>query len=62
MKRAAPAPDGRTVRVRTLAVASALLLASFASALIAEAGATDGFDLLDGLRTLLIFVTTGWLA
>ncbi|MCA0962410.1 glucans biosynthesis glucosyltransferase MdoH [Salipiger bermudensis] len=62
MKRAAPAPDGRTVRVRALAVSCALLLASFAAALIAEAGATNGFDLLDGLRTLLIFVTTGWLA
>ena len=62
MIRQIPAPSPRTRAIRAGAVLLALSLASVAAALVAEAGATNGFDLWDGLRTVLIFVTTGWLA
>ncbi|GGG81894.1 glucans biosynthesis glucosyltransferase H [Salipiger pallidus] len=62
MARASHPAGARTVAVRSAAIIGALLLAFIASALVAEAGATDGFSLWDGLRTALIFITTAWLA
>ncbi len=52
----------RTIALRTAALTFAILMASTATVLLAEAAAQDGLDLWDIARALLIFVTTAWLA
>ncbi|MCO8144569.1 glucans biosynthesis glucosyltransferase MdoH [Rhodovulum tesquicola] len=57
-----PAPDFRTLTLRTAAISFVVLAAGAAAALLAAASTEDGVHLWDVVRTTLIFVTTAWLA
>ena len=56
------AADGATRFARAVAVFLSLGCAALASMLLAEAAARDGFSGWDGIRALLVFATTAWLA
>ena len=56
------AADTPTRFARALAVTISLGCAALASMLLAEAAARDGFSGWDGIRAVLVFVTTAWLA
>ncbi|KKK50731.1 hypothetical protein LCGC14_3122100, partial [marine sediment metagenome] len=56
------AADTRTRFARALAVTVSLGCAVIASTLLAEAAARDGFSGWDGIRAVLVFATTAWLA
>ena len=56
------AADTRTRFARALAVTVSLGFAVIASTLLAEAAARDGFSGWDGIRAVLVFATTAWLA
>ncbi|GAA0288153.1 glucans biosynthesis glucosyltransferase MdoH [Rhodovulum strictum] len=58
----APAPDLRTLTLRSVAIGFAVLAAGAAAALLAATSTQDGVHLWDVVRTALIFVTTAWLA
>ncbi|MCW3782021.1 glucans biosynthesis glucosyltransferase MdoH [Defluviimonas salinarum] len=60
--RAHLSPDAATVRIRVLAIGFATTAAIGASVLITDAGLQDGFQVWDAIRTVLILLTTGWLA
>ncbi len=57
-----PRADTRTQFVRAASLVTAALAALVASVLMMDASVQDGVDILDLVRALLIFVTTGWLA
>jgi membrane glycosyltransferase len=56
------AADGATRFARAVAVFLSLGCAALASMLLAEAAARDGFSGWDGIRAVLVFATTAWLA
>ncbi len=56
------AADGPTRFARAVALLLSLGSAALAATLLAEAAARDGFSGWDGLRALLVFATTAWLA
>ncbi|WP_417723702.1 glucans biosynthesis glucosyltransferase MdoH [Salipiger sp.] len=54
------APDVALRRIGALGFAAACAIS--ASAILAQVSAEDGFGIWDGMRVVLIFVTTAWLA
>ena len=60
--RAAPLPRHRSTGARALALAASLLAAAAAGMVFQVYGAADGVALIDVLRSLLIFLSTWWLA
>jgi membrane glycosyltransferase len=60
--RAAPFPRDRSTGARALALAASLLAAAAAGMVFQVYGAADGVALIDVLRSLLIFLSTWWLA
>ncbi len=57
-----PPVDTATAGFRVTAISCALLAATVASGLLAEASIQDGVEVLDIVRVVLIFVTTAWLS
>ena len=62
MRSPLPQADTKTRMLRVLALACAAAAAVFATALLFEAARQDGADFWDYARSVLIFVTTAWLA
>ena len=59
---AAAAPLRRVQVTRTLTLTASLLAAGLGFVVFLQFGASDGFDILDVLRAVLIFASTFWLA
>ncbi len=53
---------GRVLGARTLALVASVGLGAGAAALFLQFGATDGYQVVDGVRAALVFITTFWLA
>ena len=62
MRSPLPQADTKTRMLRVLALACSAAAAIFATALLFEAARQDGADFWDYARSVLIFVTTAWLA
>ena len=59
---AGPAADLTTVLTRTVALMASLAAGCGAFLLFLQYGAGDGLDIMDGVRAVLIFISTFWLA
>lgn len=55
-------PSGGALSARTSALVMSIGLGAGAAALFLQFGAADGYQLVDGVRAILVFITTFWLA
>lgn len=56
------APSGRVLGARAFALLMSIGLGAVAGALFLQFGAADGYQVVDGVRAALVFITTFWLA
>lgn len=55
-------PFGRVLGARSFALLMSIGLGAGAAALFLQFGAADGYQMVDGVRAVLVFITTFWLA